>query len=260
MQANKSLGQNFLKDKEIVRAIAEAAVRSPQDEVLEIGPGLGILTEALASRAARVTAIEIDARLLPVLRANLFDFSNVTIINDDFLKLDLNSLDIGENGPLRVVGNLPYYITTPILMKIIEEAVPAGSVTIMVQKEVADKIMATPSSRNYGVLSAILQYFYEIEPVADAPAECFDPRPKVDSAVINLVPISMERLASDSRFRYISLIKAAFSQRRKTLPNSLAGYLGRSKEQWAAILTDRGIDPGLRAEALSPEEFERLLV
>ncbi len=309
MRANKSLGQNFLKDENIVRAIAEAAVPGPEDEVLEIGPGLGSLTEALADRAAHVTAVEIDSRLIPILRTKLFRYQNVTLLEGDFLKLDVAALGIPRSGPLRIVGNLPYYITTPILMKILEAGVPAASVTVMVQKEVAEKIMAAPSDRNYGVLAVILQAFYEISLVTDAPAVCFDPRPKVDSAVIQLVPRAQTRggssaawpmlreeadgacsckaendpasrcgadteeapdslrgcpvgltISSPRRFAYIALVKAAFSQRRKTLPNSLAGYLGRSKDQWAELLQKAGIDPGLRAEALSPADYGKILM
>ena len=272
MQANKSLGQNFLKDEAVVEAIAKAAVAGPEDEVLEIGPGLGILTEALAVHAARVTAVEIDSRLIPILRTRLFGFKNVTLVNEDFLKLDINELLSESDRPLRIVGNLPYYITTPILMKLLEDGVDAASVTVMVQKEVAEKIMAAPGSKVYGVLAAILQYFYDVRLVIEAPAACFDPRPKVDSAVIQLVPRFCSaalgdrpgdalplRLSSSARFRYISLVKAAFSQRRKTLPNSLAGYLGKNKEQWASLLRSAGIDPGLRAEALSPGAFESIL-
>ncbi|MBR4151012.1 MAG: ribosomal RNA small subunit methyltransferase A [Firmicutes bacterium] len=258
-KAKKALGQNFLIDDDVIEAIAKAAVQDPADTVLEIGPGRGALTSALCERAAAVKAVELDTDLIPVLRTQFILHPNVEIINADILRTDINALLAGSAGARSVVGNLPYYITTPVLMKFIEEDVVCDRITVMVQKEVAEKISAAPDSAPYGVLGVILQHFFSIEPVIEAPADCFRPRPKVDSAVIQLIPRA-ERAAdtSESKLAYCSFVKAAFVQRRKTLANSLAGYAGRSKEDWLRAIEALGLSADVRPERLSPLEFAAL--
>jgi len=258
-KAKKALGQNFLVDEFVIEDIAEAAAADPADTVLEIGPGRGALTAALAERCASLIAVELDSDLIPALRTQFILHPNVSIVEGDILKTDINALLGSAPAARSIVGNLPYYITTPVLMKFIEEDVKADRITVMVQKEVADKISASPGGSAYGVLAVILQHFFEISRVTEAPADCFRPRPKVDSSVIMLLPRS-ERAADspEDKSAYCSLVKAAFSQRRKTLANSLSGFRGKGKEDWLRIIEKLGLPADIRPERLSPLDFAKL--
>lgn len=262
---SKSLGQNFLTDKNIIDKIIERTMIGKQDLVIEIGPGIGVLTSAAAEEAGKVIAIEIDRKLIPILKETLSEYDNIEIINSDILKTDLKEI-IEQNKEIngqkvenvRILGNLPYYITTPIIMKILEDRVPADSITIMLQKEVADRIKAGPGSKTYGALSVAVQYYCTVTHVVNAPKEIFIPQPKVDSTVIRL-DIRKERpvlLYSEEAF--FAVVKAGFGQRRKTLLNSLTGVYGLTKDEIAAIMITAGIDPIRRAETLSLEEFAAL--
>jgi len=261
----KALGQNFLTDPAVIERIADASNAGPNDLVIEIGPGFGVLTRPLAERAGGVAAIEIDKKLIPILEKELSDLDNICIINEDVLKVnfgnlltDLSRLPNGsEREKVRIVGNLPYYITTPILLGLLEQKVPAESITVMVQKEVAERIVSLPGSKDYGVLSVSLQYYCDCEFVLDVPRESFMPAPNVDSAVVNLT-LRKEKVKVESEAAFFEIVKKSFSQRRKTLCNSLTGHRGRNKEQVAEIMERCGIEPGRRAETLSIEEFARL--
>jgi 16S rRNA (adenine1518-N6/adenine1519-N6)-dimethyltransferase len=258
----KQLGQNFLIDPGVLDQIAEAAEIGSDDMVLEIGPGIGTLTRRLAAEAGHVVAVEIDDHLIPILRDTLSDLTNVTVIHNDILKTDIQALADEYNGgrPIRVVANLPYYITTPIVMGLFESGVPLSSVTVMVQKEVAERMQAGPGTKDYGALSLTVRYYSEAEIVAHVPPSCFIPRPKVGSAVIRLrrrsVP-TVETADPDGLFR---LIRAAFGQRRKTLANALANAasLSFSKEQIQRAIADAGFSPTVRGEALTLEQFAEL--
>jgi 16S rRNA (adenine1518-N6/adenine1519-N6)-dimethyltransferase len=247
---------------------------------VEIGPGKGALTCLLSERAGRVIAVELDSSVIPLLKGNLAGAKNVEIVNEDILKFDwshatenqciapANPANPCNSGVLRIVGNLPYYITTPILLGILEKGVPAETITVMVQKEVAERIVAGPGGKDYGVLSISLQYYADCSYVLDVPAEYFEPRPKVDSAVVNLTLKKERILASEEEAGFFALVKAAFSQRRKTLLNSLAGFRPQSsngqsgaplsREQLLAAFSAAGIDPQRRPETLSIEEFVQL--
>lgn len=256
---SKSLGQNFLTDKNIIDKIIDASEITEEDLVIEIGPGIGVLTAEAAQRAKKVVAVEIDRNLIPILQETLADFSNVEIINQDVLKTDLNQI-IESSGcrRARIIGNLPYYITTPIIMGILENRVKADSITIMMQKEVAERIKSQPGTRSYGALSAAVQYYCTVDSVAVVPKEVFVPVPKVDSAVLRLdirreKPV--ELVDEDMFFR---CIKAGFGQRRKTLSNSLMGIGGVTKEDVKAALAACDIDEKRRAETLSLDEFANL--
>lgn len=256
-QLSKSLGQNFLTDKNTIDRIIEASQIGKGDLVVEIGPGIGVLTAEAARYAGRVVAVEIDRNLIPILEETLKDYDNVTIINQDVLKTDITEI-VNENrqkGGVRIIGNLPYYITTPIIMKLLEDQVPADSITVMMQKEVADRIKAEPGSRTYGAISAAVQYYCQVNQVASVPKEVFFPRPKVDSAVLRL-DVRKERpveLADESMF--FLCVRAGFGQRRKTLLNSLTGAAGLSRDAVREILSAAGIQPSRRAETLSLQEL-----
>ena len=257
---SKSLGQNFLSDKNIIDAIIEGSEIGAEDLVIEIGPGMGVLTAAAAECASRVVAVEIDRHLIPILTETLEDYDNVEIINADVMKTDLSEVveKYRTSGKVRIIGNLPYYITTPIVMKLLEERVPADSITIMMQKEVADRIKASPGSKTYGALSVAVGFYCTVRHIANAPKEVFVPRPKVDSTVIRL-DVRQERpveLVDEKLF--FETIKMGFGQRRKTLLNSLTGIRGMPKESIAAVLADCGIDSRRRAETLSMSEFADL--
>ncbi len=258
----KRFGQNFLIDAHVLEKIMDSARLTRDDYVLEIGPGIGTLTEALAERAGRVTAVEIDEALIPILQENLNEYENVDIINNDILKLDIRQLAEEKNGgrPIKVVANLPYYITTPIIMELLESRVPMISATVMVQKEVAERMMAGPGTKDYGALSLAVQYYARPVYAATVPPNCFIPRPNVASAVITLechetppVKVRSERLMFD-------LIHAAFEQRRKTLVNAIngSGKLSYTKEQAAEAISRCGFDPMIRGEALSLQQFAAL--
>ncbi|MCQ2546099.1 MAG: 16S rRNA (adenine(1518)-N(6)/adenine(1519)-N(6))-dimethyltransferase RsmA [Clostridia bacterium] len=263
-QLSKSLGQNFITDRHVLEQIIEGAEIGEDDLVIEIGPGIGVLTAEAAETAAKVIAIEIDARLIPVLEETLSSFDNVEVINRDILKTDLKEIISEERekgsfgGAVRVIGNLPYYITTPIIMKLLEEGVPADSITVMMQKEVADRIRSGPGGKVYGAISVAVQYYCDVEKVASVPKEVFVPRPKVDSTVLTLKPLKEKKLQLADEKEFFSCVKAAFAQRRKTLLNSLSSAGGMEKEDVRRVLETLGIDPGRRAETLSIEEFGQL--
>ena len=260
--AQKKFGQNFLIDPRVLERIVSAAEIGEEDCVLEIGPGLGTMTQYLAERAGRVIAVEIDKNLIPILEENLSPYGNVTLINADILKLDIGKLAEEENGgrPFKVVANLPYYITTPIIMGLFESRVPLKSITVMVQKEVADRMQVGPGTKDYGALSLAVQYYAKPEIVANVPPNCFIPRPNVDSAVIRLTRYEEPPVQVEDERRMFALIRAAFNQRRKTLVNALnnAPGLGISKEQAKAALEKIGLPPTIRGEALTLEQFARL--
>lgn len=262
---SKSLGQNFLTDSHIVDKIIDSAGPGSGDLVLEIGPGIGVLTAEAARRAGRVVAVEIDRNLIPILEETLSEFDNVEVINQDVMKTDLNRLisryeEIGgqKRTGVKIIGNLPYYITTPIIMKILEEGVLADSLTIMLQKEVADRILAGPGGKTYGALSVAVQYYCTVSPVAKVPKEVFVPQPKVDSSVIRLDLRKEKPVELDSEEAFFATIKGGFGQRRKTLLNSLTGVMGKTREEIASALEQAEIHPGRRAETLSIEEFAAL--
>lgn len=262
---SKSLGQNFLTDKNIIDKIIEKSMIGKNDLVIEIGPGIGVLTAAAAEEAGKVVSIEIDRNLIPILKETLSEYDNIEIINKDVLKTDIKEImeqNKEINGQkvesVRIIGNLPYYITTPIIMKILEDRVPADSITIMLQKEVADRIKAGPGTKAYGALSVAVQYYCTVAHVANAPKEIFIPQPKVDSTVIRL-DIRKERpVLLHSEEAFFAVVKAGFGQRRKTLLNSLTGIYGLTKDEVAEVMLIAGIDPIRRAETLSLEEFAAL--
>lgn len=253
----KSLGQNFLTDKNIIDKIVEASNIIKEDTVVEIGPGIGVITSELAECAKKVIAIEIDKNLIPILGETLADFDNIEIINADILKTDLNAVTKGEKN-VRIVGNLPYYITTPIIMKLLEEGVEAKSITVMMQKEVADRIKAEPGTKARGAISVAVQYYCEVHKVADVPKEVFVPMPKVDSTVLRL-DIRKEKPVSlmDDKLFFVA-IKSGFGQRRKTLLNSLSSGAGFEKDDIREILSEAKIDPQRRAETLTIDEFAKI--
>ena len=262
---SKSLGQNFITDRNTIEKIIEGAEISENDLVIEIGPGMGVLTRAAAEAGKKVIAIEIDSGLLPVLNETLEDFDNVEIINADILKTDLNEI-IEKNRVVdgvsienvRIIGNLPYYITTPIIMKILEDDVRADSITAMMQKEVAERIVSDCGSRTYGAVSVAAQYYCEIENVCTVSRNVFLPPPKVDSAVLRFRIRNEKPVHLESEKAFFNCIKAAFGQRRKTLENSLSGTLGKDKETIRKVLEGAGIEAARRAETLSIEEFADL--
>lgn len=256
---SKSLGQNFLSDIHIIEDIVDGSDIEPEDLVIEIGPGMGVLTAAAAERAGKVIAVEIDKKLIPILKETLAEYDNVEVINADIMKTDLTEIveanRPADGGKVRVIGNLPYYITTPIIMKLLEESVPADSITIMMQKEVADRIKAEPGGKDYGALTVAVGFYCTITHVADAPKEVFVPRPKVDSTVIRLdlrkeCPVDL----IDQKI-FFETVKGGFGQRRKTLLNSLTGVRGLPKPEIADALDAAGIDSKRRAETLSLDEF-----
>lgn len=264
-QLSRSLGQNFLTDKNIIDKIVEAPEIGPRDLVIEIGPGIGVLTAEAAKRAAKVVTVEIDRKLIPILKETLAEFDNIEILNQDILKTDIHEIleqNREYNGQkmegVKIIGNLPYYITTPIIMKILEEGVPADSITIMMQKEVADRLKAPPGSRTYGAISAAVAYYCRVDHVANVPKEVFIPQPKVDSAVLKLSLRKEKPLELTNEKLFFQCIKAGFGQRRKTLLNSLTGVGGYTKEQVESALSEAGIDSKRRAETLGIEEFGRI--
>ncbi len=257
---SKSLGQNFLVDKNIIDNIIEGSLIGEKDLVIEIGPGVGALTVEAAKAAAKVVAIEIDQALIPILEETLRGHDNVTVLNKDVLKTDLNAL-IQEHrcgGSVRIIGNLPYYITTPIIMKILEDRVPADSITAMMQKEVADRIQSEPGSRVYGALSVAVQYYCTVQQILSVPRAVFVPQPKVDSAVLRMDVRKEHPVDLQDEALFFQCMKSGFEQRRKTLLNSLTGTAGLSKEDINRILTAVGIDPGRRSETLDLQEFAAL--
>ncbi len=258
----KKYGQNFLIDTSVLERIIRAAGITGEDLCLEIGPGIGTMTQYLAETAREVVAVEIDKNLIPILDETLSDYGNVTVIHDDILKVDLNRIVEQRNGgrPIRVVANLPYYITTPIIMGLFEKQVPVKSITVMVQKEVAERMQAGPGTKDYGALSLAVQYYAEPEVVAKVPPNCFIPRPNVGSAVIRLTRHEKPIVQVEDERKMFSVIRASFGQRRKTLVNSLsnAPELGISRDQAAAALEKMGLPLMIRGEALTLEQFAEL--
>lgn len=253
---SKSLGQNFLTDKNIIDKIIDAAEITSDDLVIEIGPGIGVLTAEAARLAKKVIAVEIDKNLIPILKDTLAEHDNVEIINQDVLKTDLNGI-IAEAGCKRtkIIGNLPYYITTPIIMGLLEGQVRADSIIIMMQKEVADRIKSAPGTKAYGALSVAVQYYCIADTVAVVPKEVFFPVPKVDSAVLRLDIRKDKPVELLDEKLFFRCVKAGFGQRRKTLLNSLSQLGDFTKEEIRQCLADTGIDEKRRAETLSLEEF-----
>ncbi|MBR1703706.1 MAG: 16S rRNA (adenine(1518)-N(6)/adenine(1519)-N(6))-dimethyltransferase RsmA [Lachnospiraceae bacterium] len=258
----KKYGQNFLIDTGVLDRIIAAAEITKEDCVLEIGPGIGTMTQYLAEAAREVVAVEIDKALIPILEDTLSAYDNVIILNEDILKVDINGIVQERNGgqPIKVVANLPYYITTPIIMGLFEQHVPLKSITIMVQKEVADRMQVGPGTKDYGALSLAVQYYAKPEIVANVPPNCFIPRPNVGSAVIRLTRYEEPPVQVRDEQKMFALIRASFNQRRKTLVNGLgnASNLQVSKEQAAQALEQMGLSPTVRGEALTLEEFAEL--
>lgn len=258
----KRYGQNFLIDGNILEKIIEAAEITKEDFVLEIGPGIGTMTQYLAEHAREVAAVEIDKSLIPILADTLSSYDNVTVINEDILKVDIAALAKEKNDgrPIKVVANLPYYITTPIIMGLFESRVPLESITIMVQKEVADRMQVGPGTKDYGALSLAVQYYAKPETVATVSPECFIPKPNVGSAVIRLTRYEQPPVqAEDERFLF-AIIRASFQQRRKTLANGLshAPELSLTRETVEEALREIGLSVTIRGEALTLQQFAHL--
>lgn len=258
----KKFGQNFLIDTHVLDKIIRAANITKDDMVLEIGPGIGTMTQYLAEAAGKVIAVEIDKNLIPILEETLADYDNVRVINEDVLKVDLKQLADEENGgrPVKVVANLPYYITTPIIMGLFENGVPVESITVMVQKEVADRMQTGPGNKDYGALSLAVQYYADPYIVANVPPNCFMPRPKVGSAVIRLTRHAKPPVEVKDEKLMFEIIRASFNQRRKTLANGLnnSDKLNFSKEKITEVIEQLGKGASVRGEALTLEEFARL--
>lgn len=258
----KKFGQNFLIDARVLDKIIAAAEIGEDDFVLEIGPGIGTMTQALAEAAREVAAVEIDKELIPILRETLSGYGNVTVIHEDILKVDIKKLADEKNGgrPIKVVANLPYYITTPIIMGLFENRVPIESITVMVQKEVAQRMQAGPGTKDYGALSLAVQYYAEPYIVANVPLNCFLPRPKVASAVIRLKAHTEPLVAVKDEAMMFRLIRASFNQRRKTLQNGLnnSPEISADKEEIAQAIESLGLPANVRGETLTLEQFARL--
>ena len=258
----KRFGQNFLIDTRVLDRIIEASEITKDDFVLEIGPGIGTMTQYLADAAREVTAVEIDDALIPILQDTLKEWDNVSVIHGDILKTDIRKIadEKNQGRPIKVVANLPYYITTPIIMGLFESHVPVDSITVMVQKEVADRMQTGPGSKDYGALSLAVQYYAEPKIVANAPPNCFMPRPKVGSAVIRLTRHEVMPVETKDEKLMFSIIRASFNQRRKTLANGLKNseLLHFSKEEIEAAITACGWPLTIRGEALNLQEFARL--
>ena len=258
----KKFGQNFLIDPHVLDKIISAAGITGDDCVLEIGPGIGTMTQYLAEHAGKVVAVEIDTNLLPILDETLKGYSNVTVINSDILKLDMNQLvdEYNDGRPIKVVANLPYYITTPIIMGLFESNVPIDNITVMVQKEVADRMQVGPGSKDYGALSLAVQYYAKPYIVANVPPNCFIPRPNVGSAVIRLTRYKEPPVQVDEPGVMFRLIRASFNQRRKTLQNGLnnSPEVPYTKEQIAVAIESLGVPASVRGEALTLEQFAGL--
>lgn len=258
----KKYGQNFLIDSNILKRIVAGAGITKEDVVLEIGPGIGTMTQYLAEAAKKVIAIEIDDKLIPILQDTLSGYDNVRVIHRDVLKVDLNALSQEENGgqPFKVVANLPYYITTPIIMGLFEQKVPVKSITVMVQKEVADRMQVGPGNKDYGALSLAVQYYAKPEIILEVSPGCFMPRPNVSSKVVHLTKHQTPPVEVKDEALMFSLIRAAFNQRRKTLVNGLknAEQLSFSREEIEAALAKLGLSPAVRGETLTLEQFALL--
>lgn len=258
----KKFGQNFLIGTHVLEKIIAAAGVTEDDCVLEIGPGIGTMTQYLAEHARHVIAVEIDTNLIPILEETLKDYGNITVINNDILKVDINKLteDYNDGRPIKVVANLPYYITTPIIMGLFEGGVPIDNITVMVQKEVAERMQVGPGSKDYGALSLAVQYYADAYIVANVPPNCFIPRPGVGSAVIRLTRHKEPPVEVDDPKLMFKLIRASFNQRRKTLQNGLnnSPELPFDKEEIGAAIESLGVTPQIRGEALTLKQFADL--
>ncbi len=258
----KKFGQNFLINTGVLEDIIEASEITKDDFVVEIGPGIGTMTQYLCENAREVLAVEIDTNLIPILKDTLKEYDNVEVINQDILKVDINKIAEEKNNgrPIKVVANLPYYITTPIIMGLFESHVPVESITIMVQKEVADRMQTGPGSKEYGALSLAVQYYSNPQIVLNVPPSCFMPQPKVGSAVIKLTCHNNPPVEVDNEKMLFKVIRASFNQRRKTLANGLKNYGGipLSKEQIQESIEELGVEANIRGEKLSLEQFAQL--
>ena len=258
----KKFGQNFLIDSHVLQKIIDAAHITNDDFVLEIGPGIGTMTQYLSEHAREVMAVEIDHNLIPILKETLAGYDNVEVLNEDILKVDIGKIieEKNQGRPIKVVANLPYYITTPIIMGLFEKNVPMDSLTVMVQKEVAQRMQAVPGTKDYGALSLAVQFYAEPYIVANVPPNCFMPRPKVGSAVIRLTRYKDMPIKVKNEKLMFSIIRASFNQRRKTLQNGInnSSALHFSKEQVVEALGEMELSPTIRGEALSLEQFARL--
>lgn len=265
LRLTKSLGQNFLNDDNVVRKIVDAADLDKDTLVLEIGPGIGSMTRELAGRAAGVVAIEIDKHLIPALNDNLSEFSNIDIINNDVMKANIDDI-ISEyknkynSKSVRVVANLPYYITTPIIMRFLEEVKGIDGMVFMVQKEVAQRMVSGPGTKDYGALSVAVQFYCKPSIIFDVPPHCFIPQPEVHSTIIRLDILKEPSVRVDDKDLYFKLVRASFGQRRKTLVNGLAnaGFLRKDKEQIRQIIESMGLKDNIRGEVLSVQQFGEL--
>ena len=256
----KSLGQNFLIDDNIIDKIVDGSLAGQGDKVIEVGPGIGTLTRELASRSEKVMVVEIDKKLIPILGDTLSDFDNVTIVNEDIMKADIKDL-IDKNldgGPVKLVANLPYYITTPIIMRFLEEDINVTDIVVMAQKEVAERMNANPGKKDFGALSVAVQFYCDTEIVAKVPRHLFVPQPNVDSIVIALRVRPERKYKVEDEDLFFKIVKASFGQRRKTLLNSLTSMGILDKTDISAVLSVAGIDEKRRGETLSLEEFARL--
>jgi len=261
LSPKKNYGQNFLIDSFVLDKIVNAAAVDADSTVIEIGPGLGALTVELAKRAGKVLAVEIDGTLIPVLSETLAEYDNVRLINEDVLKLDLAALLAEENAPrASLVANLPYYITTPIVFRVLESKLPMESMTVMVQKEVAERMRAVPSTKAYGAVTIMIRYYADVELVANVPPNCFFPRPGVDSAVVKLKLLGKPRVEVADESYFFTLVHAAFAMRRKTLVNCLSACeaLTVSKAEAAAAIVSCGLSESIRGEALDIFDFAKL--
>lgn len=258
----KKFGQNFLIDDHVLTKIMDGANVTKDDFVLEIGPGIGTMTQYLAERARKVLAVEIDTKLLPILQETLADYDNVEVLNHDILKVDINAIanQYNDGKPIKVVANLPYYITTPIIMGLFESGVPIDNITVMVQKEVADRMQVGPGTKDYGALSLAVQYYAEPYIIANVPPNCFIPRPNVGSAVIRLTRHTKPPVTVQDEKLMFRIIRASFNQRRKTLQNGLnnASDLSLTKEQIVEAIESIGLKATVRGEALTLEQFAKL--
>jgi 16S rRNA (adenine1518-N6/adenine1519-N6)-dimethyltransferase len=257
-RAAKSLGQNFLADKNVVDRIIEGAGITEDDCVIEVGPGMGVLTAAAAEKARRVVAVEFDRRLMPLLAEALAEYGNVRVVNGDILKIDLRGLllpEETERGRVKIIGNLPYYITSPVIMRFLEEGPQAESMTFMMQREVADRIRAGAGGGDYGALTVAVRYHCETSLVAHVSREVFVPKPRVDSSVLRFGIRPEKAVAPQSEEMFFAVVKAGFGQRRKTLLNALTGLDGRGREEIGRALAEAGVDAARRAETLELSEF-----
>lgn len=257
---SKSLGQNFLIDDNVIDKILNGARLSEGDNIIEVGPGIGTLTREMGKIADKVVAIEIDKSLIPILKETLGGFDNIEVVNNDILKVNIEELvkEKFDNKPIKLVANLPYYITTPIVMKFLEENIPVTDIVVMVQKEVADRMNAKPSTKDYGALSVAVQYYCDTEIVAKAPRHMFIPQPNVDSTVIGLHVREEKKYNVDNEDIFFKTVKASFGQRRKTLLNSLGGLGFLNKDDIKEVLKQSNIDEKRRGETLTIEEFATL--